>query len=299
MKDGNLQNTFIYARRLLFLLIGLICFTQTFASTVEDTVYINRGTILTVDSTYLPYFAFNSSNVFNKENKRLILNIGDTMLLTIINTDSISHGFDIKSLTNINQIIPAFEASVISYSFQTEGVHIYFDHTQQGAMRYMGLGAMIVVENPNSSASRFYWNMKEHQKSFNETIDIGELVDWTAYYPDYFTINGNSNPHINQDENARVTGSIGDTIHIYMVNTGQSIHSIHFHGYHSEILYSSKFSTHVGRSKDTFGVYSMESVIVELIPHQNGEFPVHDHNLVAVSGGNFYPNGMFLTILIE
>jgi len=43
----------------------------------------------------------------------------------------------------------------------------------------------------------------------------------------------------------------------------------------------------------------MELVIVEIVPHQVGEYPVHDHNLVAVSGGNIYPNGMFLTILID
>ena len=128
---------------------------------------------------------------------------------------------------------------------------------------------------------------------------MGNTVDWTTYYPDYFTINGNSNPHINADASARVVGNVGDTINIYMVNTGQSLHSIHFHGYHSEILDSSKFPNHIGRSKDTFGIHSMELVVVQMIPHQVGEYPVHDHNLVAVSGGNIYPNGMFLTMLIQ
>ncbi|MFT5183641.1 MAG: hypothetical protein ACI84C_000767, partial [Flavobacteriales bacterium] len=72
-----------------------------------------------------------------------------------------------------------------------------------------------------------------------------------------------------------------------------------YHGYHAEIIESTKFPSHVGRNKDTFAIYSMEIVVVELVPFQTGEYPVHDHNLVAVSGGNVYPNGMFLTIRIE
>jgi FtsP/CotA-like multicopper oxidase with cupredoxin domain len=163
----------------------------------------------------------------------------------------------------------------------------------------MRLGGMIIVKNPGVSASHFYWHIKEHQKQFNEELDKGNPVDWTTYYPDYFTINGNSNPHINADAAARVVGNVGDTIIINMVNTGQSLHSIHFHGYHAEIIYSSKFPSHKGRLKDTFGVHSMEVVVVELVPHQAGEFPIHDHNLVAVSGGNYYPNGMFLTTIIK
>jgi len=154
------------------------------------------------------------------------------------------------------------------------------------------LGGMIVIKDDN--ATDFFWNMKEHQRDWNDTIGGGASVDWSTYYPEYFTINGKSNPFINEDANARVTGSMGEVMHIYMVNTGQSVHSIHYHGYHSEIIFSSKYPAHVGRSKDTFAIYPMESIVVEMIPDQLGEYPVHDHNLVAVSGGNIYPNGMFL-----
>ena len=119
------------------------------------------------------------------------------------------------------------------------------------------------------------------------------------YYPDYFTVNGKSNPDINNDADARVIGGVGDTIRIYIANTGQSIHSMHFHGYHLRILYSSENVTHVDRSKDTFPIKSMETLVLELVPDKVGEYPVHDHNLVAVTGGGIYPNGMFLTMLIQ
>ncbi|MDX1445415.1 multicopper oxidase domain-containing protein, partial [Lishizhenia sp.] len=239
------------AKSLVLFAFCIVGFQQSYAAVIEDTLYINRGEMTTVDNTNIPYFAFNSSSVFSNENERLIMNMGDQMVLTVINTDSVSHGFDIKDISNIATLIAPDDTATISFTYQDFGAHIYYDHSLSEAYRYMGLGGMIVVKNPSSSASSFYWNMKEHQSAYNESLNQGTSVDWNAYYPDYFTINGKSNPHINNDSNARVIGNMGDTILIYMVNTGQSLHSIHFHGYHLTIKSSTKFPNHVGRSKDT------------------------------------------------
>ena len=284
--------------------VALIALTSVFthsaqANVISDTIYLNRGTMIAVDSTDIPYFAFNDTPTFNKTNKRLFLGVNDTMQLLVVNTDSIAHGFNIKYYTGIDTLIAAYDSALVSFQFQEETTSIFYDHAASEAFRYMGAAGMIVCTDNNPNVSRFYWNIKDHQVAFNEALNTGNAVDWNQYYPDYFTINGNSNPDINLDASARVTGSVGDTILIYMVNTGQSVHSIHYHGYHAEIVESSKFPSHEGRSKDTFPVYSMEVVVVQLVPHQPGEFPVHDHNLVAVSGGNIYPNGMFLTLLIN
>ncbi len=285
--------------RVALFAIGFICVSSSYANVVSDTIYLNRGTMLAVDSTSIPYFAFNSSSTFDKENERIFLDVGDTMQLLVVNTDSLAHGFDIKYYSGINTAIPAYDSAHVLFVFQEEGAHIFYDPTQSEAYRYMGAGGMIICRTPNPDIHRFFWNMKDHQVAYNELLNQGGLVDWSQYYPDYFTINGNSNPYINQDTAARITGSVGDTIYVYMVNTGQSVHSIHLHGYHGEIIQSSKFPFHQGRSKDTVPVYSMEVVILRIVPDQPGEYPVHDHNLVAVSGGNIYPNGMFLTMVIN
>ncbi len=285
--------------RYLLVLIGSLGLLSAKASIVQDTLYINQGLFTMVDTTTMPSYAFNSSTVYNQLNTRIILSVGDTLQLTVINTDSNEHGFDIKGIGGVLWTIAPTDSVQIESYFSEPGVFIYYDPTLDGDYRYMGLGGMIVVLDPNSSAQNFYWNLKEHQPSYNEDIYNGLTVDWNAYYPSYFTLNGKSNPFINEDAAARVVGNVGDTLHVYMVNTGNSIHSIHYHGYHANIIRSTKFPFHVGRSKDTFAIHSMEAVVVELVPHQPGEYPVHDHNLVAVSGGNIYPNGMFLTILIE
>lgn len=144
----------------------------------------------------------------------------------------------------------------------------------------------------------FYWNVKEHQTGYNSTVFSGGSPDWSNYYPEYFTINGRSNPSINLDASARIVGNVGDTLMIYIANTGQSIHSIHFHGYHVKVVNSSKEPTHAGRSKDSLPVFPSETMVLQLIPDKPGEYPVHDHNLIGTTGGNLYPQGMFTTILI-
>ncbi|MBL4707725.1 MAG: multicopper oxidase domain-containing protein [Flavobacteriales bacterium] len=274
-----------------------ILFNIGYGATINQILHINSGYYMAVDSSQFPYYSFNESANFQAENKRIIIAPNDSLFLMIINTDSITHGFNIKNYVGVNRTILAGDTAYVSCSFSVSGMHIYYDSYNYPNNRYMGLSGMIVVEN--STASKFFWNIKEHQKLWNKFISTGTAVTWQNYYPDYFTINGKSNPHINSDTTARVIGKLGDTIRIYIANTGQSVHSLHFHGYHSSIIYSSKHPIHVGRLKDTFSVYRMESLILELIPDQKGEYPVHDHNLVAVSGGHIYPNGMFLTILIQ
>ena len=43
----------------------------------------------------------------------------------------------------------------------------------------------------------------------------------------------------------------------------------------------------------------METLILQIVPDKEGEYPIHDHNLVAVTGNNIYPNGIFTSILIS
>ena len=264
--------------------------------TIDASLYINRGYTSTYDSTTFSCLAFNSSPDFEVQNQIISLSLDDVLHLTVFNNDSIDHVFCLDGYVENETVFPGEEITV-SIEFEEPGVYIYYDAHDYPRYRYMGLAGMIVVND--YTERQFYWNLKEHNAEWNQMIPTGYDADWTEYYPDVFTINGRSNPGINQDPVAKVTGNVGETIIINIANTGQSVHSMHFHGYHCDIIYSSKFPNHTGRSKDTFPVYSMETLVLRLIPDKPGEYPVHDHNLVAVSGANYYPNGMFLTIVID
>jgi hypothetical protein len=276
----------------------LFIFTNlSLAVTVNTKLFIVSDSLETVGGAKFPYRTFNETSVFNKTNTRIELNVFDSLSLWVVNKDSIAHNFNIIGFNGLLQSIPSNDSVLIGVKFSTVGNYIYHDPLDFPSQTYLGLAGMIVVKNDTHAS--FYWNIKEHDSTWNSELVNNNTVDWTTYDPKYFTINGNSNPNINLDTDARITGNIGDTIIVYIANTGQSIHSMHFHGYHATILFSSKNQSHVGRSKDTFPLYSMETVILQIVPDKSGEYPVHDHNLVAITANNVYPNGMFTTLLIN
>lgn len=279
----------------LSIVFGLIIASKLLATNVDKSLYIISDSIQTVDNLSVPYLSFNESNVYTKESPVINLNAGDTLLMWVYNQDSIAHNFAVLDLSDTYSI-PAGDSVYVEQVFMDQGLYIYHDPLNFPKNTYLGLAGMIVVNDIDVQS--FYWNIKEHNAQWNFDLVNNLDVDWGNYDPKYFTINGNSNPHINADSTARIIGSVGDTLYLNIVNTGLSIHSIHFHGYHAEIMYSSAHLNHIGRIKDTFAVYPMETLILKIEPHQPGEYPIHDHNLVAITGNNIYPNGMISTILI-
>ena len=266
------------------------------ATLITQQLYINADSLSTVDSVKLPYYSFNDSPVFAQRSVNVELNVGDSLQMFIANYHDVTHHFQIQGISSsLLQVMPG-DTQIIIVEFSNPGIFIYHDPLDFPVNTYMGLAGMIIVKDHTHKS--YYWNIKEHESDYNVKIDQKLPVDWTSYVPKYFTVNALSNPHINGDPLSRITGNVGDTIMIYMVNTGMSIHSIHFHGFHVEIVQSSKGSKYIGRSKDTVPLHSMHSVILKLIPDKPGEYPLHNHNLVAVTGNLVYPNGLFSTMMI-
>lgn len=252
----------------------------------------------TVSGGKIPYATFNADSTnFTQNNPFISLNSGDSLILWVVNKDNNAHEFEIRGITQSIQSIPANDSILLELKLNNAGAYMYRDPLNAPNNSYFGLSGLIIVKDHNHSS--FVWELREHDSLFNVAISQGNSVNWANYNPKYFTINGYSNPNINSDPTARITGNVGDTIYIYIANCARSIHSLHFHGYHAEIIQSSAFPSHVGRSKDTFPVESQEVMVLRLVPDKEGEYPVHDHNLVAISGNNIYPNGMFLTMLIS
>lgn len=276
----------------------MLCFWNAFvseAATVNTSLYILRDSIHFDNGAALPYATFNDVNAFNAKNARIEVNVGDQLELWVVNFDSDPHGFRIKGETSA-VTIPVGDSVQVLYDCNNAGVFIFHDPMNFPDNASVGLAGMLVVKDTQHTG--FYWNIKEHQVGYSDSVFTGSSPDWMSYYPDHFTINAKSNPNINNDSDARIVGNVGDTIYIYMANTGQSVHSMHFHGYHVTIVYSSKDPTQIGWLKDSMPIFPSETMILELVPDQPGEYPVHDHNLVGTTGGNIYPQGMFTTILI-
>lgn len=278
--------------------IFLLLVLSSSATLVQQSVYINRGVFTTVSNTTFPFLAFNETSAFDQRNVRISLQPGDSLELTVTNNDTMTHGFAITNTSiNISNLGIGQSLTVIVPAMQF-GNYILYDPLNYPDNRYLGLGAMICVLS-NSADKNYFWNIKEHEMQYNDDLANGMAVDWTQYYPDYFTINGLSHPDLQNDTTAVVDANIGDTVHIFMSNTGTSVHSIHFHGFHVRIIYSSEGTEKLNWVKGTVSIASMETYVLELVPDKIGLYAVHDHNLVAVTGGNTHPNGMFLIMNIQ
>lgn len=277
----------------LFFLLFISILTVN-AATIHQTLYINRGEFTTVTQATFPYFAFNSNKLYKSQNEVIQLTTTDVLILKVINNDSVLHGFNIKRYANANKLINPKDSIIDTLQFTSQGIFIYYDSYLYPKYRYMGEAGMITVFN-SVTDKKFYWNLKEHQSTYNTALNENKKVDWSNYTPDYFTINGYSYPTVLNDSLSWVHGNIGDTIHVFIANTGQSAHSIHFHGFHGRAVFSS-ISSETNWVKDTFPIKSMEAIIVELIPDKTGFYSVHDHNLLAITAGGIYQTGM-LTLM--
>lgn len=270
---------------LLFLLFPIF----SFAEKLEKTIYINSGYYNTFNSDSFPAIAFNNDSIYNQQNTILNLNADDTLIIKIINKDSLTHGFAVKK-TIINHTISPSD-SIIDTLHLTEGIHIYYDSFQNFSL----LGGAGIIKVGMNGNHNYFWNIKEFEKTNNEAIINNQPVDLNNYQPNYFEVNGKSKKELGLDPNAYIAGAVDDTINIFIANTGNAIHSIHFHGYHCKIINSSK-PTEIGRIKDTFAFFPMEAMVLQLIPDKPGLYPVHDHNLIALAGDKNYPNGIFMMI---
>jgi FtsP/CotA-like multicopper oxidase with cupredoxin domain len=278
------------------LLISLSYFS--FSNNNKFHLYINRGIFTTVKNTTFPFLAFNKDTLFNQLNETIIVDIGDTISFVVVNNDTAHHGFSIKnSSVNINSINPGDSVQVV-FTSSEHSAFIYYDNLQFPKFSYLGLSGIIYFK-PSGANKNYFWNIKEHQTSFSSTLAAGGNVNWNNYQPDYYTINSKSFPDLQVDSLAKINAHVGDTIYIVAANTGHSAHSLHFHGFHTESIFTDAKKLKNYWVKDTWGMFSMDIFVMKMVPDKPGKYSVHDHNLVAVTGGNTHPNGMFTIMEIN
>jgi len=261
-------------------------------------VYATVGNGTMVDGTQIPMRSFSLTPQFSASSPLILLEQNSTIYIRLINMDSTVHGLEIPGLASLNPVLPG-DSIGETFTMSNAGVFRYFDPVNYPFNSYMGLSGILHVKSTIDQTPYFYWDLAEHQIDWNNLILNGNLPDLASYDPKYFSVNGNSDMDIDMDPLAKIVGNVGTELRLIIVNNGLSIHSIHFHGYHGTIVSSSKNALQIGWEKDTFPIYPNESMVISIVPDKPGEYPIHDHNLVAVTGGGMYHAGMISTIVIE
>lgn len=257
----------------------------------QDTLYINRDTT-SIATVSFQKAAFNLDTNFQRINAVLDFPENTLIEFVVANNDTVPHEVLLPD-GSLPLLLQPNAAQLVQISSLPYGTYAVQSLTAQGA--FLGAGAILRVGITGIS---FTWDLWEQDPSLTYDFGNGTITTLPAVYrPTVFAINGGVDP-MDMMSSAVITGSVGDTITISIVNNGNMIHPIHFHGYHVELMQSTQQASRIGWKKDSFPVFVKEGMTLRLIPHQPGEFPVHNHNLVATLFNNGYPLGMITMLMI-
>lgn len=264
------------------------------SATVYDTLYINHDTVEMGNFT-VHRIVFNDSPIFSKTNKHLEIAVGDILELTVINTDTVSH--DVSEVNGgFLATVSASGNIIISLQYNNFGSYGLKLSDSSGDL----LGAFALIQVGFENTLHFHWNLYDIEQDLTTDISTNSITTIPVdYRPNVYTINGLVYPLTTSDSLGAVTGNVGDTIYISISNSGNMIHTLHFHGFHYTIIQAHQRVQTTNWIKDTTPYPKDEIVTLMLIPDQPGLYPVHDHNLISVLTGNAYPGGMITLLNIQ
>jgi len=260
----------------------------------QDTLWINSGEWYQSQDT-MQVLRFNETADFDTSNVALSTSADASLFLTVINTDTETHDFGIDGVWSFGEEILPNDTTTFEIPPLSMGTFRYFSSDLRGV--YLGLSGVLKVGL--SMPNQFHWNLADYMPERMDSIySGGELLDEEPYVPRYFSINSFTYPHTALDAHGYVAMNLGDTCTISIVNSGFMDHVLHFHGFHVEYLSTTSQTSRIGWIKDTIPLKQGEGVTLLLLANQAGIYPVHNHNLIAVTNSGFYPGGMLTLINI-
>lgn len=278
-------------RRLFSILTTLLCM-QVLG--LDLTLYINKDSVV-VDQVPAAFCAFNTTDTLNSKNAIIQLAVNEVLDLTVVNQDTITHTFTINGVLESDNEVPPIDSAQFSLSISEAGTYRYYSESSHGQL----IGASGILQVGFVAQHNFYWNLFEMQPQLSLDLANGNAntipID---FQPEYFFINGAHHPHTLDDPDALVAMQVGDTAIIAVLNSGNMEHVLHFHGFHVKVLHASHQPERVGWIKDTLPLGKGHSLTVQLVADQEGIYPVHDHNLIAVTNAGYYPGGMITQIQV-
>jgi len=287
MKIFNMKNYIRFA----LIIFGINLNVNGYA---QDTLWINTGDWHQSQDT-MSVLRFNDTPVFDTSNVALNTSADASLFLTVINMDTEPHDFGVDGIWSLGVNILPNDTTTFEIPPMAMGTYRYFSSDLRGV--YLGLSGVLKVGL--NMPHQFHWNLADFMPERMDSISSGgALLDDEPYVPRYFSINAYTYPHTALDANGYVSMALGDTCTISIVNSGMMDHVLHFHGFHVEYLSSTIQTSRIGWSKDTTPILQGEAVTLLLIANQEGMYPVHNHNLIAVTNSGFYPGGMITLINI-
>jgi FtsP/CotA-like multicopper oxidase with cupredoxin domain len=168
----------------------------------------------------------------------------------------------------------------------------------------VGFGAMLIsdrrrsfITSPGYRIDRDYVLLyQDADDRWNLAVDAGEQPDVSTYEPNYHLLNGLTFPHTANDPDTRIACNVGENVLIRMGNLGHMRQSIHFHGYHADMIKRNNVPEMMLPMKDTFPLPGYTTADIVLPVLQSGVFPIHPHSLTTTTDNGLYPFGQITLI---
>lgn len=271
-------------------LLALASITRLSAADVE--LYINQG-LITYSQGTVTWVAFNESSELSANNATLELSPGVEITIEVHNLTDALHTFTIDGVIEEDNELAAGSSSSFTFSLTQSGCYRYYSNVPHGAFA----GASGIISVGGDEYDHYHWNLFELNIALSEAFATGGVSAYPEdYKPELFMISGLFYPNTQNDMSVKITGMVGQTFYINVINSGYMDQAMHFHGFHVEIVSSRLQPERAGWIKDSFPVKQGDAMRLKLFLDKPGMYPVHNHNLIAVTNLGLYPGGMMTHI---
>lgn len=305
--------------------------TSAQAATINRTLYITEGFITQMTGEDVYFMGYSSSpSTLNIPGESFIVQEGDTVEITIVNTLQTPHSFVIDGIVD-SGIIAGGTTKDLSFIATRSGSFMYYDKLNAPYNRLCGLhGGMAIM--PRDSANELYpgsltfvqqqfWVFNDIDPVWNNAVQNGQIPT-TPFVPRYFTLNGlggrppgapgSHDPNLDAmaDPRSALHGHIGDRTLVRVINAGMCQQAVHTHANHMEWLTSNGVVRPDVWKKDVIPLDANGGQIDVIFPFETppdawppvstGTYPMHLHTEMSqTAGGGFYMFGAMTDIYFE
>jgi FtsP/CotA-like multicopper oxidase with cupredoxin domain len=227
---------------------------------------------------------------------------GDAVTVTVYNRHSLAHNFVVRGITIDATAIPAGGSRTYTFQAAKAGVYLYSDTLNSNINRAMGLYGALVVRSADGSQRAWTngpgfdlertWVVSDMDKArWNDVAGSGGSVNTSVYKPNYFMMNGLGGFDAMHDPKSVASGATGQTALLRIVNAGQFDQSLHFHGYHFQIIDADGKRLSPAEWGDTINVKAGTTAMVTYRLAE-GIYPMHIHTAQMETANGVYLNGV-------
>jgi len=301
------------------------------AITINKTYYITDGFITQPDGQDVYFKGYSdSASTLTVPAQSLVVQEGDTVNITIVNTLNSDHSYVIDGVVDSGRIRGG-RSETVSFTAANAGSYLFYDNRNAPYNRLLGLhGGLAIMPNGSSNElyagsrtfkQQYFWVINDIDPAWHDDLRRGRTPS-SDFKPYYFTINGLSmrvpgHPdYANLDIDAgynpqtRIEGSIGDRALIRTLHAGMCVHSMHWHANHVEWLTRNGEILDDVWEKDTILLPNNMGKLDVIYPFApppdaypsvtKGMYPMHFHDeMTQTAGGGLYQFGVATTIAFK